>query len=237
VAAIGLQQRALNFGPCRKSRARSEFSTGLVRGDDASPRPQSWLHKMEITRMKRTVALAALALTAALPFAATAADLDYSYFEAGKTFVEADGGADADGWAAQGSFAITPFLHIYGGYGSSKIDDSNIDADISRLGLGWNTSINETSDLVVRANYLDVDAGFPFGEAEGYEAEVGMRSAWLPKFETYFAAGYADIDRGDGDFYGKLGAQYKFNKMWGVTASATLSDDANEYFIGPRISF
>ena len=49
--------------------------------------------------------------------------------------------------------------------------------------------------------------------------------------------GYADIDRGDGDFYSKLGAQYKFNPMWGIAASATFADDSNEFFVGPRISF
>lgn len=187
--------------------------------------------------MKRTFAASLLALAVATPFAAQAADLDYTYFEAGKTWVDADGGADGDGWTGQGSVALGSQFHLYGGYGSAKIDDSNIDVDISRLGVGWNRSINDTSDLVVRANWLDLDAGFPYGEDDGYEAEVGMRSGWTPNFETYLAAGYADISRGDGDFYGKLGAQYKFNPMWGIAASATFADDTNEFFVGPRISF
>jgi Ax21 family sulfation-dependent quorum factor len=185
--------------------------------------------------MKRTLALSILALCTAAPLA-QAADLSYSYLEAGRTWVDADG-ADSDGWGANGSVAIGSAFHVFGGYGSQKIDDSNIDADISRLGVGWNRSINDTSDLVVRANWLDIDAGFPYGESDGYEAEVGLRSGWTPNLETYAAAGYADTDRGDGDFYGKLGAQYKFNPMWGVAASVTLSDEANEIFVGPRLSF
>ena len=184
--------------------------------------------------MKRTLLLSFRALTSV--GAAQAADLSYTYLEAGKTWVDADG-PDADGWSANGSVALGSAFHVYGGYGSQKIDDSNIDADISRLGLGWNTSINDTSDLVVRANWLDIDAGFPFGESDGYEAEVGLRSAWTPNLETYFAAGYADIDRGSGEVFGKLSAQYRFNPTWGIAASATLSDEANEIFVGPRVSF
>jgi len=187
--------------------------------------------------MKRTILASFLALSLA-PLAATqAADLSYTYLEAGKTWVDADG-PDSDGWGANGSVALGSQFHVYGGYASHKIDHSRIDVDISRLGVGWNRSISDTSDLVVRANWLDIDSGFPYGEADGYEAEVGMRSAWTPNFETYLAGGYADIDRGDGgDFYGKAGAQYRFNPMWGIAATATLSDGANEIFVGPRISF
>lgn len=186
--------------------------------------------------MKRTLIVCLLALGSL--GAAQAADLSYTYFEAGKTWVDADGGADADGWTGHGAFALGSQFHVYGGYGSQKVDHSRIDVDVSRLGLGWNRSISDTSDLVVRANWLDVDAGFPFGEADGYEAEVGLRSGWTPNFETYFAGGYADLDSGnDGEFYGKFGALYKFNPMWSVSASATLSDEANEIFVGPRVSF
>ena len=185
--------------------------------------------------MKRTLLFSFLALTSAT--AVQAADLSYTYLEAGKTWVDADEGADADGWTGQGSVALGSQFHVFGGYGSQKIDGTSIDVDVARLGLGWNRSISDTSDLVVRANWLDIDAGFPFGESDGYEAEVGLRSAWTPNFESYLAGGYADIDRGNGDFFAKLGAQYKFNPMWGVSASVTLSDEANEIFVGPRVSF
>lgn len=186
--------------------------------------------------MKRTILSSLLALSLA-PLAATqAADLSYSYIEAGKTWVDADG-PDADGWGANGSVALGSQFHLFGGYGSQKIDHSHIDVDVSRLGLGWNRSISDTSDIVVRANWLDIDAGFPFGATDGYEAEVGLRSAWTPNFETYLAGGYIDIDRGSGEVYGKLGAQYRFDPRWGIAATATLSDEANEIFVGPRISF
>lgn len=192
--------------------------------------------------MKRTLALSALALAAALPFAASAADLDYSYLEGGYTSIDADGGLDADGWVIGGSAAIAPNVHVFGSYGSTELDgadleDTDIDGGIARIGLGWNTGINDQNDLVVRANYLKIDTDFPGGDTDGYEAEVGLRTAFTPNFETYAAAGYADIGRGSGDLYGKLGAHYKFNQNWGLAGSVTLADGANEYFIGPRFGF
>lgn len=189
--------------------------------------------------MKRTLALYTLALATALPLAANAADLDYTYLEGGYTSIEGDGGPDADGWVVGGSAAVAPNVHLYGSYGSTELDDVNLDGDIARIGLGWNTGINDQNDLVVRANYLKIDSDFPgpSGEADGYEAEVGLRTAFTPNFETYAAAGYVDIDRGSGDLYGKLGAQFKFNQNWGLAGTVTLADGANEYFIGPRLSF
>ena len=192
--------------------------------------------------MKRTLVTLSLAITAALSFtAAHAAELDYSYIEGGYSHIEADGGSDASGWGVAGSAAITSNLHLFGGYTAAETDSFSIDADIWRFGLGWNTGVTYRSDLVVRANYLQIDTDFPgpTGEADGYEAEVGLRTALTPNFETSVALGYIDIDRGNssGDLYGKLGAQYKFNPAWGIAASATLSEDANEYFIGPRFSF
>jgi Ax21 family sulfation-dependent quorum factor len=194
---------------------------------------------MEFTRMKRTFAISALALALAAASSAGAADLSYTYLEAGRTWYDIDGGADADGWAAQGSVALGSQFHLYGGYGSNEIDHTSIDVDVTRLGLGWNRSINDTSDLVVRANWVNLDSNFPDSDTDGYEAEVGLRSGWTPNFETYLAGGYVDVDRGDGDgdFYAKAGAQYKFNQNWGIAASASFADDNNEYFIGPRFSF
>jgi Ax21 family sulfation-dependent quorum factor len=188
--------------------------------------------------MKRT--LTALALALALPFGAHAADLSYSYIEGGWQKFDIDGGTNADGWVANGSAALGENFHIYGGYGQSELDRTNIDADTWRLGVGWNTGINASNDLVVRANYVEAKTdipGFQSVKADGYEAEVGVRTAFGDRFETYAAAGYVDVERGSGDFYGKLGGQYKFTPAFGIVAQATLADGGNEYFVGPRLSF
>lgn len=188
--------------------------------------------------MKRT--LTALALALALPFGAHAADLSYSYIEGGWQKFDIDGGTNSDGWVANGSAALGENFHLYGGYGQSELDGTSLDADTWRLGVGWNTGINATNDLVVRANYVEAKIdipGFRAAKADGYEAEVGVRTALGERFETYAAAGYIDIEDGSGDFYGKLGGQYKFTPTFGIVAQATLADGGNEYFVGPRLSF
>ena len=186
--------------------------------------------------MKRT--LIALALVAALPAAASAAELDYNYVEAGRKFVDLQGGNDADGYQIGGSVALGDQFHLFGSYAnlSPDVHVFSDDADLWRLGLGWNRSISDSSDLVVRANYGELNTSF--GNADAWEAEVGLRSALTDRFETYVALGYSDGE-GDGVAFGKLGAQYKFNRTWGIVADATIAadDGANEYFIGPRLSF
>lgn len=188
--------------------------------------------------MTRTLTSALLGLALALPLPAAAADLSYNYVEAGYVDFGVSDGPDAEGWLVGGSVALGDQLHLYGSHLQADIDHSNVfDADVSRLGLGWNTGISDTSDLVVRANYLKLESNFPGADSDGYEAEVGLRSALTPRFETYAAAGYVDTGRGSGDLFGKLGAQFKFSPRWGLVADATLSDDANQYFVGPRVTF
>ena len=69
--------------------------------------------------MKRS--LLALTLLAALPFAASAADgLSYNYVQGGYTHVNSD--VNAKGWAVDGSAAIAPNFHVFGGYNAVKAD-------------------------------------------------------------------------------------------------------------------
>lgn len=187
-----------------------------------------------------TAVIAAGSLLAAT--GASADELSYSYLEAGylQTNID-DSGTDADGWRLGGSVALGESFHLFGNYDAQELDDINVDVDTWRLGLGWNRSIADAHDLVVRAAYLELDAdvGPASASVDGWEAEVGVRSALTPNFETYVALGYADADDvgGDGDLFGKLSGQYKFNPTWGLVATVSINDDANEVFIGPRISF
>ena len=188
--------------------------------------------------MKRTSL--ALALAALLPLGAQAAELDYSYIEAGYNRVDAHGSdADADGPAINTSVALGESFFLYGGYSANDIDDSPADVDVSRIGLGWRHGLASGSDLLLKANYIKADVGgVPINlDAEGYEAEVGLRTAHGDNFESYVALGWQDGGDFDGDVYATLGGQYKFNPAWGIAASATHRDGANEFFVGPRFSF
>jgi Ax21 family sulfation-dependent quorum factor len=182
--------------------------------------------------------LAALALLAALPFAASAADgVSYTYVEGGYMATNPDNGPDADGWAINGSGAIAPNFHVFGSYSNQEIDGTNVDFDQWRLGLGYNHELNSKIDLLTRVAYEKLDAGSN-ADFDGWSVEAGVRGAFAPNFEGYALAGYEDYDHGiDGDFYGRVGAQVKFNPTWGISGDVKFTDDDTQYFVGPRISF
>ena len=199
--------------------------------------------------MKRSPALtklAALTLLAALPLAATAAEgVSYNYVEGGYAGTETDGG-DADGWAVNGSGAIAPNFHLFGGYSNQEIDDTNIDFDQWRVGVGYNHEVSPRADLVTRVAYEKFDAGRDILgndlDADGWSVEAGVRGALAPALEGYAMAGFEDgeaIGGGDrdGEFYGRLGAQVTFNPMWGINGDVKFIDGDTQFFVGPRITF
>ena len=72
---------------------------------------------------------------------------------------------------------------------------------------------------------------------DGYSVEAGVRSAMTPHLEGYALAGYEDGDEYDGDFYGRLGAQVKFNQNWGINGDVKFADGDTQWFVGPRFSW
>jgi Ax21 family sulfation-dependent quorum factor len=176
------------------------------------------------------------------PLAGGAAELNYNFVEGGYSRLDPDGsGAEADGFGLNGSVSIGQSLFLYGGWSSNEIDAASGDVDVQRVGLGWRNALSDSTDLVINANYLkfDVDVGgLGLGfDAEGYEAEVGVRHAFGERLEGQAALGYVDGGDFNGSVYGKLSGQFKFNQRWGVVGSALIRDDVKEYFIGPRLTF
>ena len=199
--------------------------------------------------MKRSPALtklAALTLLAALPLAATAAEgVSYNYVEGGYAGTETDGG-DADGFAINGSGAIAPNFHLFGGYSNQEIDDSNIDFDQWRVGVGYNHEVSPRADLVTRVAYEKFDAGRDILgndlDADGWSVEAGVRGSLTPALEGYAMAGFEDGDAigggdRDGEFYGRLGAQVKFSPRWGVAADVKFVNSDTQWFVGPRLTW
>ena len=191
--------------------------------------------------MKRS--LLALTLLAALPFAASAAEgVSYSYVEGGYTATDTDFG-DADGFSVNGSGAIAPNFHVFGGYTRQTTDDftdlgirfPGVDVDQYRVGVGYNHEISPRMDLLTRVAYERTEVGSE--DLDGYSVEAGVRGALSPMIEGYALAGYEDGSDFDGDFYGRVGGQVKFNPTWGLSGDVKFADGDTQYFIGPRITF
>lgn len=183
--------------------------------------------------------LLALTLLAALPFAASAQDaksgLSYNYVQGGYVQTNADGG-DANGWGLGGSVAVHPNVHLFGNYTSQNVDGINADVDQWRVGAGYNKSFSPKADFIANVAYekFDLGGGLDF---DGYSAEAGVRGALTPMLEGYALLGYEDGGDFDGDAYGRLGAQVKFNQTWGVVADVKIADGDTQFFVGPRITW
>lgn len=190
--------------------------------------------------------LLALTLLAALPFAASAAEgISYNYVQGGyvATNNKDNNGvanSDADGWGLDGSVAVHPNFHLFGGYAKQELKDFNVDFDQWRVGVGYNHEIAPKADLVTRIAYEKLDADLL--DFDGWSAEVGVRGSLLPNLEGYAMAGYEDYkgDYGidlDGDFYGRVGAQVKFNQNWGISTDVKFADGDTQWFVGPRVTW
>ncbi len=191
--------------------------------------------------------LLALTLLAAAPFAASAAEgVSYNYVEGGYTATNIDG-PDADGWALKGSVALHPNFHVFADYSTQEIDNVNVDFDQWRVGLGYNHELSQRVDLLTRVAYEKARTdGFNIGStripsisADGYSVEVGVNSALTNRLNGYALAGYEDGGSDyDGDFYGRLGAQVKFNQNWGVAADVKVANGGDtQWMVGPRLTW
>lgn len=182
--------------------------------------------------------LIALSLLAALPFAASAAEgVSYNYVEGGYAASDlGDGLPDADGFGVRGSVAFHPNFHVFGDYANQEFDDTNVDIDQWRLGVGYNHALTTNTDLLTRVAYEKFDLGSGV-DGDDASVEVGARSALTRNFEGYALAGYEDGDLYDGEFYGRVGAQMKFNPNWGVSGDVKFIDGDTQWFVGPRFTW
>jgi opacity protein-like surface antigen len=118
--------------------------------------------------MKR--AFFALALAAALPMSAQAAERSYSYVEL--DYVNVD--SDADGFGVRGSvnFGESNFYGL-GSYTTVEVDNTNIDVDGFEIGAGYHHALTDNADLIAEVAYQNVEvAGF---DADGYRVSGGFR--------------------------------------------------------------
>lgn len=181
--------------------------------------------------------LFALALAAALPFAAQAADkpLSYSYVEG--NYQKADHGVDGVG--LRGSYEIggTGFyaLGSYSWLGSDEETFDNDEIKANELGVGYHHAIAGKTDLIGEVAYRNMKvAGLNIDGARG---SVGVRSAFSDRVEGIAKLNYYDASDYSGDVTGTVGGQYKFNPTWGATAEAEFGNGDKAYLLGVRASF
>ena len=72
-------------------------------------------------------------------------------------------------------------------------------------------------------------------DGNGWGLEAGVCNAFTKHFEAGASLKYVDLED-DSSTGVELYGQYKFGE-WGIVGTLHLSNDGNELFVGPRISF
>lgn len=207
--------------------------------------------------MKKLLALA-LAL-ATVPFAAPAAELSYTFVEGGYTKLHADddafGNPELDGAFVRGSYDLGQGVNLIGSVSRVSEDFGiapgvSLDLDLSQyeLGAGYHMGLSDRVDFLAELAWVRVDFDAASGgvseddHANGGRGAIGVRGAFNELVEGSLKVNYYDGGDFDGGVSGVLGAQFRINPTWGITAEVEhgellLSDQDTRYSVGVRASF
>lgn len=186
--------------------------------------------------MFKKIALS-LALMAALPMAASASELDYTYIEGGYRAIDGDFGPDADGAYVKGSYNFGDSgFYAFGEYGWQDYKGFDFEFEAYDVGLGYHYGLSDRTDLIGEVAYTHWDGDFGF-DADGYRVGVGLKSALTDRLEGLAQVNYRDNDFVD-ETTGLLGVRYSFNDRWSLNATGEFgSVDGDTYSVGVRYSF
>lgn len=229
-----------------------------------------------------TLALSAGSAFAQQPFENPG--VSWSYFDIGLQHVAPDtSGLDGGtGAAIRGSGEIDDNWHVFLGWNRTPLEGSaaftgengepgtaTLDDDVDRyhIGIGYNLPVAQATDLFFRVAYervgsadvrIDVSllpsAVAKLESTDGFSGEVGVRSAFTPRFEAGASIRHVALDdaqvRVGGDVVATpallsddsvtsaiVYAQYKFSNGWGIVGEGELNSDYNAFFLGARLSY
>lgn len=187
--------------------------------------------------MKIATALLGSLVLSALPLAAQAEDMSYSFIDLGYSEANLDGGPTGDGFGVRGSIGFAENFFGFADYLSQ--DFSGLDIDIYSIGLGGRMEIAESVDLVGKVGYLkaDVSSGGLSGDESGYLVSAGVRARPASQFELEGNVVYRDFGSGADDTAVAVAARYFFTDMFAIGAEYEMSDDQDIWFAGVRLSF
>ena len=162
---------------------------------------------------------------------------NYSFVGAGYSSAKVTG-ETGDGFGIGGSAALSENWHLFAGYETLGFD---LDVDVSSLsiGVGFNTPISETIDVVAQVSYLSVEADTPLGTADesGYGIGVGLRAWVSDRVELNGSISYADLGDGADDTAFGAGVQFYVTEQFSIGLGLGFADDVDTYTLGGRFFF
>jgi hypothetical protein len=175
-------------------------------------------------------------------FSATAAaeDLNYNFIQGSYGQIEVDDvDVDGDGFGIEGSVALTDRFHLFGGYTTADMD-FGVDLNQLEAGVGFNSPISETVDLIASLAYVSAEVEIPgFGSTDdsGYGLGLGLRAMVTPVLEVNGDIQYVDFGDGGDDTGFGAGFLYSFTERFAAGLSGDWSDDFSSYQLNARMLF
>ncbi len=187
--------------------------------------------------MKILNAMVGTLLLAAAPIAAQAEDMGYSFLDLGYTETNLDGsGSEGDGFGARGSVGFAEDFFVFADYLNLEID--GVDVETYAVGLGGHLDLSESVDLVGRAGYLSANvSGDGLSANDGYLVSAGVRARPASQFELEGNVIYRDLGGDIDDTAVAVGARYHLTDVFAIGAEYEISDDADTWFAGIRLTF
>lgn len=179
--------------------------------------------------------------------------LDYRYFEAGPLLVNEKGQGSHTGMSLRGSLAWSSHWHVFAGYATHPFDDTA--NPWARIGVGFNHAIDAESDIVARIAYEhrsavaktsahtthskpdlgNIDTPHHPPANRGPSLEIGLRSALVKHIEGQI--GLREVFLEHHETLALLGAEYRLNSQWAISADVEIGKESREAFIGARWYF
>lgn len=182
--------------------------------------------------MRKLTIMTALVAAAAMPAAALAGDVSYSYLGAGYGALKPDNIDRLDGYHVEGSLAIHENVHLIADYIRAK--DSPLTAYRARGGAGYNVPLNSQWDIVGRLGWSFTKAeidNLGSNKDDGAFAQAGVRGMAAEGLEVSAFVTYDDIEElASAD----LGAVVYFMPRLGGTVGYTYSSDLQTWTVGLR---
>jgi hypothetical protein len=195
--------------------------------------------------MKIVYAMVGSLLLAALPLAAQAEEMSYSYLDLGYNEADLDNIADGDGIALRGSVGFAENFFVFADYATFGFPAS-IDLDQYVVGLGGHLAIAENVDLVGRVGYTELDLSVPglgSEDADGYIVSAGIRGRVTDSFELEGHAIHTDLGSDVRDSTAlAVGGRYFVTETFAIGAEYRTCDDLagadlDVIYVGVRFTF
>jgi len=125
--------------------------------------------------------------------------------------IEVGGEDDGDGFGVKGRAQFADQLFFTGEYQAVEYDDSELELDQLRGGIGFFAPLSPDVHWNVRGEFVRVETDGPFQDSEddtGFGVHGGIEALLTPRFSVHGSLGYLSVDDVDGPEF-LVGGRFK----------------------------